>query len=105
MRAGRWRQPGARDLREIDAGLLEHRAALHHARAAAAAFGALPRVLDEAAATVGGFEALADSILQALKEGPHALDRRRGISRDRGIAHAQVMLAGRPRHASGPPCR
>ena len=44
LRRGRSGQLAAEHVREIDAGLLEHGAVAHHARFAATAFGALPRV-------------------------------------------------------------
>ena len=70
---GRW-QALAGHAREIDAGLLEYRAALQHARASATALGALPRVFDEARAAVGCLQRRADAILQFMQEGLHDVD-------------------------------
>ena len=111
LRARRRRQPRARDFGEIDAGLLEHRALLHDARTPAAAFGALPGVLDEAAAAIGGFEAPADAILQVREECPDAVDRRAGIGfascAPDGSRPPEAAPRARRRgrlHAFGPPC-
>ena len=77
--ARRRRQRGAGHIGEADAGLLEHRAVAQDPRAPAAAFGALPRVLDEARAAVGGFDRGADAVLQAGEVVADAVEVGRGV--------------------------
>src|SRR5579884_1159215 len=73
-RAGCRRQARAVHVREIHPALLEHAALLQHARAPAAAVRALPQILDEARAAVGGFQRRAQAVLQRGEVGRHRLD-------------------------------
>ena len=85
MRTRRRRQARARDFGKVDAGLLEHRALLEHARAPTAdqrgrglavvtVRVASPRVFDEAPLAIGGLECRADAVLQIEQPRAHRVD-------------------------------
>ena len=67
LRGGGGGKLAAPHVREVDAGLLEHRAVAQHARLAAAALGAAPRVAAEARRAIRGFDRRGQLIVQAAQ--------------------------------------
>ena len=69
LRRRRRGQLAAHHVREVDAGLLEHRALAQHAALAAAAFGALPGIAAELRAAVGLLERARDRVVERAEVG------------------------------------
>src|SRR5690606_35008970 len=83
-------------VREVDGALLDHRAALQHARPREAARGRLEALLAEARGAVLGLEGGADAVLEVEEERAQ----RRGIG---SLAHAAPSLSASPSFSPSSP--
>src|SRR5690606_39741601 len=90
--ARRRRQLRAGDVGEADPGLFEHGAVAQHARAPAAAFLALPAVLDETRLAVRALDRGADAVLQPGQVVADQVESRHMSSRV-GAAEAAMLFA------------